>query len=290
MLPRLTHRLLIAIAVVIGGLSWLSALAALTAANGSGGISLMDARVGPVAAVAVLVAAGLAAIIGALVAASAGNPLAGAFTLASSLLVLAAMGGSIDGFLRRADQPGSYKLLAIESVIWLALLAVLLISIDRLRTRVRPKLGKCASNKHLGLRTYLTFPGHRSLLAGLITAGIGGFLVNILIQATDGGQVNGSLILGFMVAAMIGKMTVPQRNPIVILLSPMLVGLAAYLWVLGSYHSSDALLADFYSQDLLNLALALPIHYASAGVAGCALGVGLGQSLEHVRHTTTVTA
>jgi len=290
MLPQLKHRLVIGLSLVIGGLCWLLALGALIAADGSTGLSLMDAHVGTPSAVLIVIAAGLPAILLGLVTASTGNPLAGVFTVSGSLLLLGAMGGSIDGYLRRAEVPAGYRSLAIEVVFWLFLLALVIIGIDRLQTKVRPSLKILATPRHLGTRTKLNIPNGPALLAGLITAVAGAFICNLLIQSSDGGQVNGSLLLGFGTAALIGNMVVPQRNPVIILLSPMAVALAAYLWVATSYSTTDALLVDVYNHDLLNLALALPIQYASAGVTGCALGVGLAQTLEHVRHTTAVTA
>ncbi len=288
MLPQLKHRLVIGLSLVIGGLCWLLALGALTAADGSTGLSLMDAHVGTPSAVLIVIAAGLPAIILGLVTASTGNPLAGTFTVCGSLLLLGSMGGSIDGYLRRTELQAGFRPLAVEAVIWLVLLALVIILIDRLQTKVRPGLNMLATAQHLGTRTELTLPNGPALLAGLITAVAGAFICNLLIQSSDGGHVNGSLLLGFGVAALIGNMAIPQRNPVVILLSPMAVALAAYLWVARSYTTTDALLADLYSHNLLNLALALPIQYASAGITGCVLGVGLAQTLEHVRHTTAV--
>lgn len=290
MLPQLKHRLVIGLSLVIGALCWLLALGSLTAADGSTGLSLMDAHVGTVPAIFVVLATGLPAILVALVAASTGNPLAGAFTVSGSLVLLAAMGGRIDGYLRRSVLPDGFKPLVIESLIWLIMLAAIFVLIDRLRGKARPALAKLTPQKHLGTRTQLTLPGTMPLLAGAVTAALGGFFCGVLIQSPDGGQVNGSLMLGFGAAALIGQMTVPQRNPIMILLSPMLVAAAAYLWVSRSYNSEDAVLAALYTQDLLNLALAMPIHYASSGICGCAMGVGLAQTLEHVRHTTVITA
>jgi hypothetical protein len=290
MLPQLKHRLVIGLSLVIGAFCWLLALGALTAADGSTGLSLMDARVGLVPAVVIVLAAGLPAIIAGLIAASTGNPLAGTFTISFSLMPLAAMGGSIEGYLKRTELPGGFRPLASEAIIWLVLLAVIFIVIDRLRTKVRPGLQKLAVKRHMGTRTQLAFPSLRPLLAGLVAAGAGAFICNILIQTSDGGQVNCGLILGFGVAAMIAQLTVPHRNPLVILLSPLLVAAVAYLYTAWAYPAGDELLYDLYSRNLLNLALALPIQYASSGVAGCALGIGLAQTLDHARHTSTATA
>lgn len=290
MLPPLKHRLIIGIVLVVGALCWLLARNALTAGDGSTGLSLMDARAGMAPGILIVVIAGLPAVIAALIAASTGNPLTGPFVMAGSLLPLAALGGSIDGYLRRADLPGGYKPLAAEAIIWLILLATAFIAIDLLRKKVRPSLDRLAVKRHQGSRMTLTQFSGKPLMAGLITAAAGGFISNILIQTTDGGQVNCGLILGFGAGAMIAQMSVPQRNPLVMLLSPLLVAVGVYLWTAQAYPSADGLLNDLYTHHLLNLALALPIQYASSGVVGCAMGVGLAQTLDHVRKTTAITA
>lgn len=289
MLPPLKHRLVIGITLVVGALCWLFARGPLTAVDGSTGLSLMDARAGLFPALLILIVAGLPAIIAGLIAASTGNPLTGAFTISLSLLPMAAMGGSIEGYLRRTDLPAGYKPLAVEAFLWLIFMTIVFVLIDRLRTGVRPSLEKLAVKRHMGTRTKMTWPGGRPLLAGLVTAGLGAFFCNILIQTADGGQVNCSLILGFGTAALVAQMTVPQRNPLVILLCPMLVAAGAYLYTALAYPSMDDLLYSLYSHDVLKLSLALPIQYASSGVVGCALGVGLAQTLDHARRTTTIT-
>lgn len=290
MLPPLKHRLVIGITLVVGALCWLPALSSLRAVDGSTGLSLMDARAGTASAVLIVVLAGLPACIAGLFAASTGNPLAGAFTVAGALMPLTTMGGSIMGYFHRAALPGLFKPLAVESVIWLIYLAVVLVVIDRLRKRVRPGISRLAVKQHLGTRTELTLPNVNALLAGLVAAAGGAFVCNLLIQSPDGGQVNCGLVIGFTGAALVAQTAVPQRNPVLILLSPMLVALGAYLWVGSSYTAPDALLADLYRGDLPSLALALPIQYASSGVAGCAIGVGLAQTMDHARKTTAITA
>ncbi len=290
MLPPLKHRLIIGITLVTGALCWLMARGPLTAADGSTGLSLMDARAGLFPALLILIVAGLPAIIAGLITASTGNPLTGAFTISLSLMPLAALGGSIEGYLRRTDLPTGYRPLAVEAFIWLILMAVVFVLIDRLRIGVRPSLEKLAVKRHLGTRTNMTLPGGRPLLAGLVTAGLGAFICNILIQTADGGQVNCSLILGFGTAALIAQMAVPQRNPLVILLCPMLVAAGAYLYTASAYPTTDDLLYALHSRSIFKLALALPVQYASSGIVGCTLGVGLAQTLDHARRTTTITA
>ncbi len=290
MLPPLKHRLVIGLALVLGALCWILALGPLRAADGSAGISLMDARCGTTLAVVLVVLAGLPAFGAGLLAASTGNPLAGAFTLAGALIPLASLGGPITGYYFRSPLPSVFKPLAVEAAVWLILMGTAFVVIDRLRKSVRPRLENLVVKRHLGARIEFGVPGGTSLLAGLITAVGGALLCNILVQSPDCGQVTGGLLIGFALAAMIAQSVVPQHNPLVILLSPMLVALVSYIWAGRIYTTPDSLLADLYRGDLLNLVLALPVHYASAGVAGAAAGVGLAQTMEHTRRTTVAAA
>jgi len=290
MLPPFKHRLVIGLVLLAGALCWLLARQALTPADGSTGLSLMDAQAGLFAAIMILVLAGLPAAVAGLIASSTGNPLAGTFTLSFSLLPLAALGGSIEGWFRRSELPGDYKSLAFEAVIWIVLLAVVFIAIDLLRKSVRPSLGVIAVKRHHGAHTKLTAFDGKSILAGLIAAAAGAFACNLLIRSVDGGQVNCSLMLGFCAAGLIAQTSVPGRNPIVILLSPLLVAIGAYLYVATQYPKTDDLLHDLYTLNTLKLSLALPIQYASSGVAGCALGIGLAQTMDHAKNSVVATA
>lgn len=284
------HRLVIGAVVLVGALCWLLARGPLTAADDALGLSLLDARVGLVMGVVLLLLAGLPAMLGGVVASSTGNPLTGAFAVSFSLLPLAALGGSIDGWLRRADLPGGYKSLAFEAGVWLVMLGVVFAVMDMLRMRASRNLKVLAVEQHLGEGTTMGLPDGKALLAGLVTAVGGAFVSNLLIRSSESGQVNCALILGFGVAGLIAYMSVPQRNPLVMLLSPMIVAVCAYLYIGSAYSTTDGLVEALYTHRVLNLGLALPIQYAASGVLGCTIGIGLAQTLIHVKQTTAITA
>jgi hypothetical protein len=289
MLPILRQRIITAVAIALGALAWLSVRGSLQADDASAGISLFDAHVGPIAAVLLLLAAGLPAVLLGTLTSAWGHPLTGVFAVAVSLCIVAGAGGGIDGFLWRQTLPGGYANLLAESILWLAALAGLLVLVQRLRGPIRRRLPNLATEQHLGGKMKLRLPDSTSIVAGLVTAGIGALLANFLLQSTAVGQVIGSLILAFLIAALLGQIIIPQANPVGILLSPLIVAAATYAYVVffGGYRGDAAVLAAWYHGELPGLALALPIYYASAGVAGSALGIGMAQAFEHARPRAT---
>lgn len=71
--------------------------------------------------------------------------------------------------------------------------------------------------------------------------------------------------------------------------------MAAYGYVLFSFNSHDEVLAAWFTQTssaaagarMPGPAMALPIHYASAALAGCAIGVGMAQAFDAARVQAT---
>lgn len=283
MLPSLKQRVIILVAIVVGAWCWLMAEPTLLRADMGPGISLFYSRSGWLGAILYLVAAGLPALMLAMLASGAAHPLAGVFSVTFALAVVATAGGSIDGLLWQSQGPGVYPLLAVESVVWAALLVGMMVLIARSRLWVRRRFPRLTTEHHFGTATKLRWPGVDAMLTGVICASLSGLLCWVVLKSTDAGQVFGALVVGFMLGALIAYQIVSQPNPTAVLLSPCLVAVAAYgytWWKLGSYES---MMLALNSDTLPTLARALPMQYASAGVAGCVLGVTLAQAIEHAR-------
>src|SRR5699024_2655579 len=125
MFPVFRQRLLIAISIAIGAIVWWQAVGPMRAGDALTGISLFQAQIGPLAAIFLVIAAGIPAILLGLSVTAIGNPLSGVFVITASLAALAGAGGGIQGFMWRSSLPGGYGWLIGESIIWLAgLLAV----------------------------------------------------------------------------------------------------------------------------------------------------------------------
>lgn len=292
MLPAFKQRIVIAIAVVIGALCWCLAKGPLTPIDASSGITLSDARAGIVPAVAVVLVAGIPAIVLGIVAAGFGNPLSATFVVAASLTVLAAAGGGSAGYLWRADLPSGFLWLAGGLVVWFVLHALVALASVNVRGLLRnfvPQLVSPSSEVTL-------LPARHQVLGSLaglaVTAAAGAMLTNLLVRSTDVGQIVGGLIFGFAVAGLLARMLVSETSAAAVLLAPLVVGVGAYLWVAfsGSYGSDTSILRAWYTGQLPGVALPLPIHYASAGVVGACLGWGMGQGVNSARHQASEAA
>lgn len=279
MLPSMRQRLILAVAIALGSVALLAILPELRPADGSGGLSLMSAAVGPLRAIALVALACLPVLALGLVASVTGHPLSGIFVVGAALLVLAGVGGPIDPWMWRSNLPGDYRRLLLEIVIWQAGLVLMLLVIQRLRSPLRTRWPALAFSDHLGIDTHIRFPQAQALGAGLVTAVFAGAGCYLLIRSTEIGQIIGSLLVAFTLGSMIAQMIFPQSNPIGILLSPGLVAALSYGYVLANFASTERVLEAWYLRRLPGSALVLPIFYASAGLIGCTLGIGLAQAI-----------
>lgn len=296
MLPSIRQRLIIACGLALGGACWLASRGMLSPADGSTGLSLFDARVGIVPAVVCVALAGIPALALGLLSSATGNPLSGVFTVAASLLILAGQDGSMSGWIRRTSLPDGYALLAAEMLIWQLGVVVILVATAKLRSPMRSRWPALAFDDHLGVDTRIHFPQALSLAGGATCALVAGVLSFFLIRSDAAGQVIGALITAFAIGATVAQMVFPQPNPVGILFSPAIVAMAAYGYVLFSFGTHDEVLAAWFAQTsssaaanarLPGPAMALPIHYASAALAGCAIGVGMAQAFDAARVQAT---
>ncbi|MFA9478670.1 hypothetical protein ACERK3_10215 [Phycisphaerales bacterium AB-hyl4] len=284
MFPPLFQRVFIPIAAIVAGMAWLWAAPLIEAADGRGGLSLFDAQVGVVFAVLLMLLTGLVAIVLAVLVGAMGNPLSGLFVLGVALLFPAIMGGRIDGWLWRHGEPTAYVLLIVEMIVWTGALLGVIVLMDAARQPIRDALPRLTTTDHFGKADPgVRLPDGRALIAGLVCAGVGGALATLLIAVSDTGQVIGSLVLAFGIAAVVTQSIVPQSNPLPLLISPALLAIVAYAHVPVQYGDAVELYAAWYVSGVWGPALALPIHYLGAGLVGVTAGLGMHQSIEHSR-------
>ena len=283
MLPVLKQRLLIAAALVLGGLIWLLAVHPLSAVGGWSGISLIDPRASIPLAVVLVLLIGLPAIGLALITASTGHPISGVFVFAAALSFPAGAGGAIDGLLYRAQLPQAYLYLALEMLFWALLLVGFLVLARQLRGPVRQRFRPLTVKNPQHEQVQLALPNAAAIIAGIVTAILAAVLLSFLVQVSDLGQIIGGLILAFLLASVLTQSLMPQANPVLILLSPALVAIAVYAMTYIRYPTHDALIGAWHGSQLIGMAQILPIHYISAGVVGCCLGLGLADYIHRAR-------
>ncbi len=272
MLPTFPQRLLILALILLGGslLGWSSGW--LGASDGSEGLTLIEAaRNHPLLTAGWVLILGLVAT-GAAVLGRLGSRVSAALALAAALTVMAWQSGSAEGWFRRmADLHGgaAYRHLILESSVWLIVWFAWLLGMGAW-SRQFPGLAK--HRRGLGWGPRLS-----GLVAGAITAVVGGVMAYIIIQTTARGQVIFGLLVAFTIGGLVSRLFVHRAGPIPVLLSPLLVACIGYALVGLQLQDPGALSAAWRSESqALRLGFALPIHYASAGVLGASLGLGLG--------------
>ncbi|WP_432797465.1 hypothetical protein [Poriferisphaera sp. WC338] len=284
MFPNFKQRILIICSASIGAFILIFAAHALMPKDASTGIVLLNANLGLLPALFSLLIYAIPAIVLALLCSAAGHPYAGLLVASFSLLVLAAAGGSPEGFIWSIESPQQYLTLIFETLIWLALFIAFLFAIHITRPTLRKKLEHVPSlQTHApDFNLFVNFNSN-AIIALLLSAGIAGFLTNNLILSTATAQSTCSLILAFGLAAFLTKLIIPKTNPLAIFLSPFLVAIVAYALIrfnATSYPTMTALYIKLYQQDFPGMAIALPIQYASAAVFGSVLGYSAGSSMD----------
>jgi hypothetical protein len=287
MLPPLPQRLLIIVALLIGGgFLWWAGREAMVVGHAAallspGGVKLVLLAL-PAAALGMFVSA-------------TGHPATGLFVLGVCLLIPAAVGGPIDAELYRLQSVSRFGWMLAESALWLALLAgyamVLKASRERLRNVLPQGLKRAAGAGLHGDRSEATDAeadpwgfAPIPLLTNLgIAVIVGGVLGVVLLQSSRTGQVFAGLILAFAAAGAVAQSLAPRMSVVGVIASPLVVAGIGYAWVLVRFRDSETLLGDWFTGDLWGLATARPIDFASAGITGCVIGIGIARGIARAR-------
>ena len=300
MLPTITQRLMMLAAIIVSTLCMLPVLPMLMPADGSSGLSLLDARVGVVQACVLLFLAGLPALLIGLYISSSGNPMSGVFTIGFSLMILAAQGGSMTGLIwRQAERPATqpsggsiFMQLEVEMALWALAWCLMMFLLRKFRKRIRNKLVpdrlQTFFSKQVPIEEDDTprFVLHvRPGMAGILCAVIAFVLCKVLMQTPTTGQVIGSILVAFIIAGLAARLILPTGNVVYLLLSPLVVGFATYALgaVMHGSASADDLILRWQNREITGPMFAMPIHWASAGLIGVSIGVGVAQAIDRVR-------
>jgi hypothetical protein len=300
----LRHRAIMTLAMIVGAVVWGAAADVLRAPDGSAGVTLTSAQINFAAAVAIVILAGIPALLGAMIAAVTGRTTSGVFVLGVSLCGLAVAGGSTDGWMWRSALPGDYRWLIAEMMLWQALVVAAVVMIGRgakMLCRVMPGLARWRVEPHRGIDLQWRRPDVNTVAAVVVCAAVATGIAWVLLRNAQNGQLIGGLIVAFAGGVLAARTVAPKANPVALLLSPMLAAAAAYGWVWLRFDHDAAVLTAWYAMSgpsidgvtkLPGPALALPLHYASAGIVGCCLGLGMsaaadGESDNEQAHAAT---
>lgn len=295
MFPSVKQRLLILLAAVISAvlLVVIAHAGNLTSSDGSTGLSLFSTKAETLMAFLVMLVAVVPAIVLAAFTASTGNPLSGLFVLGATIAILAIDGGSMAGWRWRMEGvnelPQAYGRLMLEVLMWQVPVILLVVAINRWRESLRAVVpAKLVEREPLCATLGPVFHG-QTLWATLLCAAVSGVLGHFILVTADSAQVIVGLLIAFSIGGLVARLFFAHAGLAGMLFSPALVALGAYGYVAFHFQSQGEFVQAWQSSTLTGLALALPIHYASAAVAGVAIGIGWAQSLEsaHDSHAET---
>lgn len=274
MLPILWQRVVLTLAIVAAGLLFFHA-----AGDGSGVAIWSLLADGPtVTALVRYGVATIAAILIAGVASALTNPMGGTFVLGAGLCFAAVRGGSIDPWLRGIESTWAYWTLAAEALLWLIWIAVLALATwwigERLRTLMPAKNQPARPIDHStgSLRLPLRFHSAGALGTSVVI----GMLLTPLLQVNAlPGQAIAVLVIVFVIASMTGYFLFPAAHPLALLASPIVTGGLWHTFIALSGISRHTILQQYFQTPIqfYHVGLIAPIYFASAGVAGAALGV-----------------
>ena len=102
-----------------------------------------------------------------------------------------------------------------------------------------------------------------------------------VIRSAEVGQVVWPLLIGFTTSTIIAHQFFPRSHPLALLLTPAITGAIwhAYAAITWSGGGSELLLLAYFENRIAGPALGLPIHFASAGITGAAIGLGWSHAL-----------
>lgn len=281
-MPKFWQRIFIALTVVLAGLVWLAFASAFRAGDSLPGATLVDASGGIIGMTLRVAVGGLVTLALATAVGMTGNKLAGPFVFGASLCFVAAAGGASDGFLWRYETPAAMLGLIGEVLVWACLLAVVIVAVDWLHP-LREKLPKAVVFDQFGGESRFLMIDRNSVLSLLVCTGVGLVGCNLALQSTDPGQLIGGVFLAFFLAGLLAGLVAPSKGLGLTMSTPLLTAIVAYAYVMLMYPTEQAVLVSWYSGRLPGMALALPMFYASAGVAGTAAGLGTSQAVDHAR-------
>ncbi|MDX1566050.1 MAG: hypothetical protein R3236_11620, partial [Phycisphaeraceae bacterium] len=110
---------------------------------------------------------------------------------------------------------------------------------------------------------------------------VGLSMASIWIRSDDPWQVGWSMVVSFAVAALWVRICFPGVGLIWALAVPMWASVISYLATAAAYGSHDHMLSALFNVDkpfIWRSSLAMPVFFASTGVAGACLGLGWFQA------------
>jgi hypothetical protein len=299
-MTTLRQRSVLLIGAILAAFIWLQGIPAWTSAQGVAGASLLYAA-SPGQSIGLAIVLGAIVVIIAAATAALARVLHGVLALAVGLVFPAVRGGTIDEWLREAGSSQAYWLFVGESLLWALLIALAAVAIAAGARQLRPRLRWTRMTPQqeghfwgfepplnagvlAGSSSRSPLPPARrrrvNLLAStFVSTVIGATIAAMLVRSIEPWQVVWGIGIAFTVGSLLGHQMFPASNPLGLIVSPLIAAALWYGWAAITGGSSARMLHDYFGGSFTHAALALPIYYASAGVAGAAAGTLWSQAM-----------
>ena len=259
--------------VLCGGVCVMAA-GYLTSPRGAAGPTVLQAHSPFVAALAVVVCVGIATLIAGIVGRMS-NAAVGMFVLGAGLFVLASRLSTIVelAFANAAvSSRAMMLLLALEALLWAGLCLVATLTVFRISGPLHDVAPEPSGRIPHPIWSSAAL---KSAAAGVLVLPA----VWLIAQSPMKGQMIGATLIGSMAAGLAGRLLVPNVQPVLLFVSPIVFGAIGYLIAAVMLRMPPD--AAYIARELPKLAKPMPIDYAAGALWGVSWGLGWARSFLH---------
>jgi hypothetical protein len=260
--------------VVLCGGVCVTAAGYLTSPRGAPGPTVLQASSPLVAVLAVVMCVGIATLIAGVVG-RLSNAAVGMFVLGTGLFVLASRLTTIVELVFANASVNSRTmmlLLALEALLWACLCLIAALVVFKISGPLRDVEPEPSGRIPHPIWSTAAL---KSAAAGVVVLPA----VWVIAQSPMKGQMIGATLIGSMAAGLAGRLLVPNVQPVLLFVSPIVFGALGYL--IAAVVLRMPLDAAYVARDLPKLGKPMPIDYAAGALWGVSWGLGWARSFLH---------
>jgi hypothetical protein len=272
--PAIVRNVALFSGLVLCGTACLAAAPFLVSHRGARGPLILSAQSPALAMVAVVICMFFASAIAGIVARMV-NSAVGVFVLGAGVFVLASrMSGAVEVFMASSGQNARSVAFgwAVESLIWAVIALGGVITVFTIGGKLRDiEPDEDGVTPH----AILSSQACRMAAAGALMLP----LTWLIAKSPIAGQAMGATFAGGLAAGLAGRLIVPNVQPILLFISPIVFGAVAQ--VLLAIMTRTAFDVGYVNGDISSLANVMPVHYVAGSLMGVSMGIGWARSFLH---------
>lgn len=204
------------------------------------------------------------------------NTAVGLFIIGFGICLIAIRCDTVEVF---AWSESSVWALGIETVLWIPIVAVLTVAVFRISGGLKDVFSEYSTPAAGSFESLRARDGLAMLLCGLPAV----VVTWALLANWSNGQVLGAVFAGAMVGGVVGRLALPRTQPVLLFVSPILVGGIVQIVLASGFSGTmaDALVAGTAPR----LLWVMPLDWVGGALGGSAFGLGVarmffGETLE----------